>query len=180
VTESDWAKLDRERHRKDSLGERGNFDRDRLGRREDGREDGTRPVDLSDPNAEHEPLPGAHKDKFTHAQIERRAEFERLLNSTGIPNTRKPNSLEPVTSIDMARPDFATPALPPVGGPPLNNGPVSPDAAFNARQDYLRGPTEEASRKYSTPPKKPAAYDPSAKTPLMRQPTVHEIPSRQF
>jgi len=178
VTEMDWVKRDHERRKKEEYGERGIFDRDSSRRRENGREDEAK--DSSEISLNREILPFAHKEKLTPAQIERRAEFERLLNSSASVTVRKPTALEPVTSMEMPKQETSAAALPTIGGMRIDRGPIGPDAAFNARHDYLRGPQEESAKRYSSEQKKPNTYDPSAKPSLMRQPSVHEIPSRSF
>ena len=124
------------------------------------------------------------KDKLTDAQLERRAAFERLLNRDATTMTaRTPSSLEPVTALESIK-GTVSGAIPIIPSPQIDMRPIGPMEGFDQRQARLRGPgMEDFNRKYgpaSTAPAVSAGIGDQRQTPLMRQPTVHDIPTRKF
>ena len=119
----------------------------------------------------------------TPAQLERRAAFDELLNSGGN-SFRAAGSLDPVTALEPPKPAAAI-AMPMLGSPAPAPSPFAPPEAFNARPDRVRAPmaVPDFGKKFSEPVKPAAAPAPTEspfQNPLMRQPTVHEIPARRF
>jgi hypothetical protein len=122
------------------------------------------------------------KEKPSRELIEHRAAFEKLLN----PNTelaiKSPNSLDPVSELDPTRPASSV-TMPTLGQPKINGSAHDPMQAYNQQQTSLRGPRmEDVNSRYapstsaSSAPNIPARFQ----TPLSRQPTMHDLPSRKF
>jgi hypothetical protein len=125
------------------------------------------------------------KEKSTEAQLERRAAHERLLNPNTTVAGRSPGSLEPVTTVETSK-SGAPVTMPSIASPRLDSQPLQPLDAFNQRQAQLRGPVvADFNKKYNNstptaPASAGAAVDPHFQTPLKRQPTVREFPTRKF
>lgn len=121
------------------------------------------------------------KEKPTAFQLERRADFEKLLNPGAGQVVKGPGSLEPVGSTTPQQP---VGLRPPIlrGGLQPNQPPADPTTAFNRQQERWNGPVfDNAYKKYMPP----AAATPSPaatpfQTPLNRQPTMHEFPTRRL
>ena len=92
---------------------------------------------------------------------------------------RIPGSLDPVAVLEPPRP--VTPGIP---APEKTEArPADAIQAFKQQQNKLRGPVlEDFSKKYDSTPNPSASGITgwSSQSPLMRQPTVREIPSRKF
>ena len=120
---------------------------------------------------------------LTAAQLERRAEFDQLLNPAGA-NARPAGSLEPVSGgagLDAPRP--GSPVVMPIpAGPKPEFAPSDPGIALRMQQERLRPAVpEDVAQKFS-PSAQPAPVGPvdsRFQGSLMRQPTYHEIPSRK-
>jgi hypothetical protein len=187
ITDLNWdsRERERERRRQDSLLE----DRSSASDRSDARK--------RDPYASRENAP-EQNDSFTSAalfdpsiarprenpiaaQLERHAAFDQLFN----PNAgmvRSPGSLEPVTGLDVAKPAVPV-AMPMLGNTMFDKGAAVPIDAFKAQQERLRAPSlQDVNKKDSSKITAASAnaIDPHFQTPLMRQPTVHDIPARKF
>ncbi len=122
------------------------------------------------------------KEKPSQEILDRRASFEQLLNPGTAMAGRTPGSLEPVPSLDGATVVPGLP-MPTIGRMKAETRSADPMQAFNGQQDRLRGPTiEDVNRKYSRPAsaQSSSTLDSRFQTPLNRQPTVRELPSRRF
>jgi hypothetical protein len=125
-------------------------------------------------------------EKPTEAQLERRAAFERLLNHNTATATRPAGSLEPVTTVETPKAAAPPAAIPSIVSPRMDARPLEPMDAFNQRQAQLRAPVAvDFNKKFNNPvPIAPAsagaASDSPFQTPLMRQPTVRELPARKL
>ena len=116
-------------------------------------------------------------EKLTPAQLQRRTEFEQLLN----PNAgRAPNSLQPVVNAAEAKSSGL--AVPTVGGSGYDPRNTDPTAAFNRQQDRLRGPViEDVNKRYNAAPANgPGAPGSGQPSQGPRQPLSREFPSRKF
>jgi hypothetical protein len=125
---------------------------------------------------------GAPKEKPSQEILDRRATFEQLLNPGAAVAGRTPGSLEPVPSLD---PTTVVPGLPmpTLGRLKGESRSADPMQAFNVQQDRLRGPSiEDVNRKYSKPASgnSSPALESRFQTPLNRQPTMRELPTRKF
>lgn len=126
-------------------------------------------------------FPSRTKEKPTAQQLERRANFEKLLNPSADPVVKGPGSLDPVDS--AASPQATGLQMPILGrGMTPNQPPTDSTTAFNRQQDRWKGPVFDSAYKKYAPP---AAAIPSPiaaplQTPLNRQPTTHEFPTRRF
>ena len=123
------------------------------------------------------------KEKPTRDLIEHRAAFEKLLNPNADLAVQSPNSLAPVSALDPSRPASSI-ALPTLGMPKIETGGRDPMQAYNQQQTRLRGPRmEDVNNRYS-PHGDASTVAPKAdsrfQTPLSRQPTIHDIPTRKF
>jgi hypothetical protein len=123
------------------------------------------------------------KEKPTAQQLERRANFEKLLNPSADPLVNQgPGSLEPVGSVPTQPAALNMPIL---GGTSVpNSPPVDPTVAYNRQSERWNGPVfDDAFKKYAPKTSPAPASAPTAtsfQAPLNRQPTVHEFPSRRF
>lgn len=121
------------------------------------------------------------KEKPSRELLERRAAFEQMLNpGVGIAG-RTPGSLEPVPALDVPKsaPSLVMPAI---GGAALNPKSADPMQAFNVHE-RLRGPMlEDIHKRYSAPSASASstAIDSRLQTPLNRQPTARDFPTRRF
>lgn len=139
--------------------------------------------DSYQPSSPFEIFSARPKEKPTLQQLERRANFEKLLNPSADPLANKgPGSLEPVgsgptppTALNM--PTLARTAVP-------NSPPVDPTVAYNRQSERWNGPVfDDAYKKYAPKPSSAPAPAPTAtsyQAPLNRQPIAHEFPSRRF
>lgn len=120
------------------------------------------------------------KEKLTPAQMQRRTEFEQLLNPNAGPAGRAPNSLQPVFNAAEAK--SAGLATPPVNGSGYDPRATDPTAMFNRQQDRLRGPViEDVNKRYNAAPaNSPGSPNYGGQTPAVRQPLTREFPSRKF
>ena len=124
--------------------------------------------------------------KPTEAQLEHRAAFERLLNHNTTSATGTGGSLEPVTTVENPKAAALPAAMPTVASPRLDVRPMEPMEAFNQRQAQLRPPTAIDFNKKANhsapamPASTGASSDSPFQTPLMRQPTIREMPTRKF
>lgn len=121
------------------------------------------------------------KEKPTRDMIEHRAAFEQLLNPSAGLAVKAPNSLDPVSALDPSRPASST-AMPTLGLPSTGVGGRDPMQAYNQQQTRLRGPKmEDVNSRYAPPTSASSSTIPSRyQTPLSRQPTRHEFPTRKF
>lgn len=119
-------------------------------------------------------------EKPTPAQLQRRADFEQLLNPNAGPAGQGPNSLQPV--INAADAKSAVPVLPAGGGSGFDPRATDPMSVLNQQRERMRGPVIEDVNKRYNPLPAPAAGSPydSGGTPLNRKPLTREIPSRKF
>ena len=121
------------------------------------------------------------KESLSAAQMERREAFEQLFNPGGVV-VQPPGSLDPVTGLDAIKPTPGPgPAMPMLTGPKIQMAPSTPANGFNAQQERLRLPLpDDFSKRFSQGVKpSPAPVDSHFQSSLMRQPTVHDIPSRK-
>lgn len=121
------------------------------------------------------------KQKPTTAELERRAAFEQLINPNApVGGKGLVDSLQPVVKAEDASPaNLAVPTLGMRGVPqPASRDPMD---ELNRRHERLRGPVmEDINKKYSATPQKPVTtYQPAYQSPLMRQPTEREFPTRR-
>ena len=125
-------------------------------------------------------------EKPTEAQLELRASFDRLLNHNSTTATRTGGSLEPVTTVENPKPAAPPMAIPSIASPRMDTRPLEPMDAFSQRQEKFRAPTSvDFNKRNNNPvPALPAAAgsasDSPFQTPLKRQPTVRELPTRKF
>jgi hypothetical protein len=121
------------------------------------------------------------KENPTSAQVERRAAFDQLLNPSGSPG-RQAGSLEPVSGLESPKP--TTPiGMPMLGGGMFDKSSAGPSEAFKAQPNRPHAPVAEDLAKRFSLQSKPAVtapVDARFESSLMRQPTVHDIPSRKF
>ena len=120
------------------------------------------------------------QDKPTPAQVQRRTEFQQLLNPNAGPAGRAPNSLQPV--INAAEAKSSGLATPTVGGSGFDPRNADPTAAFNRQQDRLRGPViEDVNKRYNAAPANSPGSPGSGHQPQgPRQPLTREFPARKF
>jgi hypothetical protein len=175
VTDLDWRPGDLPGGKKDAR--RGGLGGQSIAQRED---EGFRPAGMRadtpwDFNANRAP------EKLTPAQMQRRTEFEQLLNPNAGAAGRAPNSLQPV--FNPAEAKSSALAMPPVGASSYDPRNSDPTAAFHRQQDRLRGPViEDVNRRYNAAP----ATGPGSpgynggQSPAARQPMTREFPSRKF
>jgi hypothetical protein len=129
----------------------------------------------------------AHQvEKPTREVLEQRALFERLMNpvsaNPGLAG-KSPGSFEPVPSLDASKP--AVPLkMPTIGEAKIEaQQPGNLARPFGVQQAQLRPPTVESIGKKNpaqVAPKSASVLDIYRQTPLNRQPTIHELPSRKF
>jgi hypothetical protein len=118
------------------------------------------------------------KEKPTAFQIEQRAAFERMINPSMVAPTR---SLDPVSVFDAPRtlPSYGSSLLAPSRSPLVTRSePVAPERVAPRPM----APAPVAERRATPPPTARSlaqTEDPRAR-PLIRQPTINEIPSRRF
>ena len=115
-------------------------------------------------------------EKLTPAQLQRRTDFEQLLNPNAGAAGRAPNSLQPVVNAAAAKSSGL--ATPTVGDPRASD----PTAVFNRQQDRLRGPViEDVNKRYNATPANGAASPGSGNQPQApRPPLTREFPTRKF
>ena len=126
---------------------------------------------------------GGPKEKLSQDILDRRAAFEQLLNPSAGVAGRAPGSLEPLPSLEKAAlaPGLPMPAT--IGRTKGQMNTTDPMEAFNQQHERLRGPSlEDVNKKYASPKSAPASstVDPRFQTPLNRQPTSREFPTRKF
>lgn len=119
------------------------------------------------------------------AQLERRAAYERLINLNTTIASRTGGSLEPVIAVENPKAVAPAATMPSIVSPRLDSNPLQPMDAFNQRQGQLRAPVAvDFNKKYNNAtPAAPAPVGPATdphQAPLMRQPTVRDLPSRKF
>jgi hypothetical protein len=124
---------------------------------------------------------GTSKREISREAMKRRADFDRLINNDLAPlgpiNPVAGNTFSP---LNVARPP--APVSIPVIAPEKHS--LNPMQAYEDKQRSWRGPTiDDLNKKVfgstvSASPSKPAAID--TRPSLMRQPTMHDFPSRQF
>jgi hypothetical protein len=122
------------------------------------------------------------KEKLGRELLERRAAFEKLLNPNAELAVKSPNSLDPVSALDPARPPV-TGVMPTLGMPKIAAGNRDPMQAYNQQQTSLRGPRmEDVNSRYAPPTGSSAAPNTESRfqRPLSRQPTFHDMPKRKF
>lgn len=123
------------------------------------------------------------ENELSRATQERQLEFERMLNPS-LPNL---NSRLPDRGLvqGVSPSQAAKPPVPFVAPPEPVRPSLDPMQAFNEQQQRrFAGPTmEDINRRVLGTPevRRPTAIDsPDRRTPLMRQPTLQEIPARRF
>ncbi len=120
-------------------------------------------------------------EKLTPAQLQRRTDFEQLLNPNAGAAGRAPNSLQPVVNAAAAK--ASSLATPTVGGSGYDPRASDPTTLFNRQQDRLRGPIiEDVNKRYNATPANGAAspgYGNPSQGPT-RQPLTREFPGRKF
>jgi hypothetical protein len=174
VTDLNWRPGDSPGRKKDSE-RNGNWEHSPFEPRRDSRLDPDRQQAASQFD-----FPGmGPKEKLTPAQVQRRAEFEELLNPNAGPGKVGPNSLQPVAAAD-AQPSAL--ALPPASGGRIDSGISDPMKAFNEQHQRLRGPVlEDINKKYNAqPPASSSPYSSAQQTPNNRPPITREFPARKF
>lgn len=179
VTDLDWQPGDSPNGRKESrLGGLGGPDSaSPYARREEaqfGPESG-RPVPLFDFSG------GRPQEKLTPSQLQRRTDFEQLLNPNAGLAGKGPNSLQPVVNAADAK--SATLAIPTVGGKGFDPRTADPMATLNQQRDRLRGPViEDINKRYNPQPATGSGspYDSGNNLLNSRQPLSREFPSRKF
>ncbi len=123
--------------------------------------------------------------ELSREQIERRAQFEKLLKPDFAPlGSRTPDPFAAAPSLDGARSGPATPALAPTPGPAPQVGGLSPGGRFLDPQQSFRPPSaDDFNRKAlgsaNPPPSKPVDLTPAAQ-PDFRQPARNDFPTRKF
>jgi hypothetical protein len=128
----------------------------------------------------------AHQaEKPTREVLEQRALFEHLMNPDSPKSAlavKSPGSFEPVPSFDAPGP--AVPLkMPTIGEAKIGAQPGNVTQPFGVQQAQLRPPTFDSIGKRNPAqiaPKSASVLDVYRPTPLNRQPTVHELPSRKF
>jgi len=133
--------------------------------------------DFARPGSFSDALGGRMKEKMTPAQLERRAEFEQLINPNSAVPGRGPNALEPVANAADARP--ANLAIPTVGGARVSPH-VDPMTTFNQQHERLRGPVVEDVNKKFNSQASPSPYSGNSQTPQKLPPLTREFPQRKF
>jgi len=125
--------------------------------------------------------------ELTREQLERRAEFEKLLNPTFAPlATRNPQALgQEGSPLDIVKPPPAPVAPPPILGLEASRRSLDPMQGFNDQQRNLRGPTvDDLNRKTfgSVAPPSPSSsqFKEQQRKPLIDQPTFQAFPERRF
>lgn len=187
VTDFNWDAREASDAQKDSYG----ADKSRLGDSKDRRahspfatrQETDGKFDSFRPNSTFEMFSAHIKEKLTAQQLERRADFEQLLNPNAGPAGKAPNSLDPVVSLTDTPKHAAPLVTPTLAGSKLESKTADPMAAFNQQHERLRGPELEAfDKKYSPAPARPAVspLDPHYQAPLNQQPSVHQFPTRKF
>jgi len=121
------------------------------------------------------------KEKPTAFQLERRADFEKLLNPNADQLVKGPGSLEPVGSTTPQQPPGLHLPMPGGGLKPSEPN-ADPTTAFNRQQERWNGPVfDNAYKKYMPPAAAtPAPAATPFQTPLNRQPTMREFPTRRL
>lgn len=127
------------------------------------------------------------REKLTVAELERRANFQAMLNPRPVASARQPGALEPITAFDSPKSDPARPvASVPVSTRPLFQlAPMDPTETFQKQQQarFRNDSLDDPGKKYSAQPaskSNPLKTESPFPTPLMRQPIQHEIPARKF
>ncbi len=124
---------------------------------------------------------GRPQDKPTPAQLQRRMDFEQLLNPNAGLGGQGPNSLQPVVNAADAKP--AALAMPTVGGSGFDPRSADPMSTLNQQRERLRGPViEDINKRYNplpaTGPGSP--YGSGNNAPQSRPPLTREFPARKF
>jgi hypothetical protein len=126
---------------------------------------------------------GGPKEKPSQDILERRTAFEQLLNPDAGVAGRAPGSLEPLPSLDRTTLAPGLP-MPTISGRPKGQmNAADPMEAFNQQHSRLRGPSlDDVNKKYDRPKSAPVSsvVDSRFQTPLNRQPTSREFPTRKF
>jgi hypothetical protein len=123
------------------------------------------------------------KRESTRDELERRAEFDRLLNNNFSPlGPRNPVAAgNTVSPLELAKPAAPAP-LPTIATPERRS--LDPMQSYADQQRSWRGPSvDDLTRKVLGANSQPAASRPQAvdtRPSLMRQPTTHDFPSRPF
>lgn len=120
------------------------------------------------------------QEKLSSSQLQRRTDFEQLLNPNAGPGGQGPNSLQPV--INAADAKSAGLAMPTVGGSGFDPRAADPMSTLNQQRERLRGPViEDINKRYNplpaTGPGSPG-YGNQPQGP--RPPVSREFPSRKF
>ena len=185
VTDFNWdTTREKESRSKDPLWNGKSTTKDRNGARARGpfaaQEDSAARFSSGRPDSLADLFGGQAKEKPTPAQLERRAEFQQLLNPNAALAGKAQDSLQPVVNAADAKPGAL--AAPTLGGILPGAGPVDPMTAFNQKHDHLRGPVLEDFNKKYTAPSLPAAssLDSRGRTPLNQQPAFRDFPTRSF
>lgn len=124
---------------------------------------------------------GRPQEKLTPSQMQRRTDFEQLLNPNAGPAGKGPNSLQPVVNAADAK--SATPAIPTVGGSGFDPRSADPMHSLNQQRDRLRGPVIDDINKRYNPPSAPGSgspYDTGNNAQKSRPPLTREFPTRKF
>jgi hypothetical protein len=174
ITDLDWQPGESSNHKKDPR-------RDGMGLR--------RPLTRQDessfgseygrPNSPFDFSNNRSQEKLSPAQLQRRTEFEQLLNPNAGLAGKAPNSLQPVVKAEDAK--SATLAAPTVTGNGFDLRSADPTAALNRRQEQLRGPViEDVNKRYNaTPANNQNSSATANQSPLVRQPISRDFPSRK-
>ena len=125
------------------------------------------------------------EEKLTEAQLENRAAFERLLNHSTTAASRPGGSLEPVTTVENPKTAAVSGAMPTIAAPRPDVRPMEPIPAFNQHQGQLGAPAPvDFSKKVNSTAPMPISpgtpSDSPFQTPLIRQPTIREMPRRKL
>ena len=120
------------------------------------------------------------QEKLTPSQLQRKTDFEQLLNPNAGPAGQGLNSLLPVAN--AAEGKSSTLAVPPAGGGRYDPRNADPTAVFNRRQDHLRGPViEDVNKRYNAAPASGSGAPGSGnQTSPARPPVSREFPARKF
>ena len=120
------------------------------------------------------------QEKLTPSELQRKTDFQQLLNPNAGPAGRRSDSLQPVVNAADAKP--AALAMPTVGGN-FNPRSIDPTTTLNQQRDRLRGPVlEDVNKRYNVVPTAGPRSSPSSgnKATPERQPFSREFPSRAF
>jgi hypothetical protein len=120
------------------------------------------------------------QEKLSPSQIQRRTDFEQLLNPNAGLAGKAPNSLQPVINAADAKP--AALAMPTLNGNGFDSRSADPMAALNRQQERLRGPViEDVNKRYNNTSANEQKSSTTANRPsLLREPPSREFPTRKF